>query len=206
MSHTPRRINMARNALSICFFGPSGSGKSTCFEMARDAMLDRLDLRDGARVHRADVAEPLHDIQRAAYDRLGLDSTGQDGRLLSFLADHFGPHLGTAIRSLVDRACESRRPCEVAFVNTDCRNNAYDTLHELGFWFVRVAAPEGTVRDRLSARGDTTPHNPSAAVEQIGKIAARWTINNGGSLGELREQVGNVVQAAIFRRGEFMSA
>jgi|GEM_PF-1476269 len=197
---------MARSALSICFFGPSGSGKSTCFEIARDAMLDRLNLRDGASVHRADVAEPLHDIQRAAYNRLGLDSTGQDGRLLSFLADHFRPHLGTAIRSLVDQACESRRAGEVAFVNTDCRNNAYDTLHELGFWFVRVATPAGVVRDRLSSRGDATPHSPSAAVEQIDKITAHWTINNGGSLDELREQVGGVIRAAIFRREEFMSA
>lgn len=206
-----RRFNMERSGLKICFFGPSGSGKSTCFEMARDAIAERIG--KGVRVYRADVARPLHEIQQNAYTKLGLavpkqrlEDMRQDWTLLAFLASHFESHLGKACYAFVDDVSQAHPGRDAAFINTDCRNNAYDSLHDLGFWFVRVATDEEVVRERLAERQDITPCDMSAAVEQTDKIEAHWTLKNNGTPEELREMVGCVVQAAIFKREEFLSA
>jgi hypothetical protein len=143
----------------------------------------------------------------------------QDGRLLSFLASHFGPHLGRACCSFVDSVSQSHRgwgtawspsaanPArEAAFVNTDCRDNAYDALHDFGFWFVRVEADAETVRGRIARRGDSSPYDAAAAVERIGGIRPHLTLRNDGTLDELRGAVGRAVQAAVFMREEFLAA
>lgn len=208
MGDTLRRFNMGRSGLRLSFFGPSGSGKSTCFRMAEDAIRERT----GWHVYRADVAKPLREIQWAAYLKMGLvepwhseDDMPQDGQLLSFLASHFEPRLGKACCSFVDSVSQSRPARDAAFVNTDCRNNAYDALHDLGFWFVRVEAAADIIRERIARRGDSTPYDPSAAVEQIDKIRPHWTLHNDGTLDELRERVGCMIQAAIFKREEFLA-
>jgi len=212
MGNTLRRFNMERSALKICFFGSSGSGKSTCFEMARGEISDRVG--EGVRVYRADVAAPLREIQWSAYMKMGLvdprensfEGMRQDGALLAFLAGHFEPHLGKACCAFVEGVSRAHPARDAAFVNTDCRNNAYDSLHDLGFWFVRVAADENVMRERLAGRRDITPYDMSAAVEQIDRIEPHWTVENNGTLDELREQVGCVVQAAIFKHEEFTAA
>lgn len=207
MGNTLRRFNMERSALKICFFGPTGSGKSTCFEIAKDAIIDRLD--PAPSVFRADVACPLHEIQWNAYMKLRIvnppqdrfEDMRQDGALLSFLAGHFEAHLGDACYGFVDsisKACPNRG---AAFVNTDCRNNAYDSLVDLGFWFVRVVADESTIHTRLVNRRDITPCGVSA-VDRIDRIEPHWTVENNGTLDELREKVGCVVQNAIFKYDE----
>lgn len=212
MGNTLRRFNMGRSALKICFFGPSGSGKSTCFEMAKDAIVERVDR--GIRVYRADVARPLHEIQWSAYMKLGLakppqdrfEDMRQDGVLLSLLAGHFESHLGEAYYAFVDGVSKASPGSGAAFVNTDCRNNAYGSLHDLGFWFIRVAADESVIRERLAGRRDITPYDMSAAVEQIDGIEPHWTVENNGTLDKLRNAVSCAVQAAIFKREEFLAA
>jgi len=201
---------MERSGLRLSFFGPSGSGKSTCFGMARDAIHERV---GHVAVYRADVAGPLRDVQLAAYQRMGLadpkqsaEDMPQDGRLLSLLASHFEPHLGRACCSFVDSASQAQQARDAAFVNTDCRDNAYGALHDFGFWFVRVEADADTVRERVSRRADLSPYDPAAAVERIGGIRPHLTLHNDGPLGELREAVGRAVQAAIFMREEFLAA
>lgn len=212
MGDTLRRFNMGRSALKICFFGPSGSGKSTCFEMAKDAIAERVNR--GISVYRADVARPLHEIQWSAYIKLGLanppqdrfEDMRQDGALLSFLASHFESHLGEAYYAFVNDISQANPGRAAAFVNTDCRNNAYGSLRDLGFWFVRVAADESVIRERLVGRRDVTPYDMSAAVEQIDGIDPHWTVENNGTLGELRNAIACTVQAALFKREEFLVA
>ena len=211
MGNTLRRFNMERSGLRLSFFGPSGSGKSTCFRMAEDAIRERVG--GHMTVYRADVAKPLREIQLAAHQRMGLadlrqsaEDMPQDGRLLSLLASHFEPHLGLACCSFVDSASQAHPARDAAFVNTDCRNNAYGALHDFGFWFARVEADADTVRGRVARRGDSSPYDASAAVEQIDRIEPHWTLHNNGTLDELREAVGRVVQAAIFMREEFLAA
>lgn len=211
MGNTLRRFNMERSGLRLSFFGRSGSGKSTCFGMAAAAIRERAG--GHMKVYRADVAGPLHEIQFAAYRNMGLADPGQgaenmpqDGRLLSLLASHFEPHLGRACCSLVDSVSQAHPARDAAFVNTDCRDNAYDALHDFGFWFVRVEADADTVRGRVAQRCDLSPYDPGAAVERIGNIRPHLTLRNDGTLDELREAVGRAVQAIIFMRDEFLSA
>jgi len=212
VGNTLRRFNMERSALKVCFFGPSGSGKSTCFDMAKSEIADRVSA--DIRVYRADVAAPLRAIQWGAYMKMGLvdprensfENMRQDGELLAFLAGHFEPHLGKACYAFVDSVSQAHPARDAAFVNTDCRNNAYDSLHDLGFWFVRIATDENVVQKRLAGRQDISPYDMSAAVEQIDRIEPHWTVENNGTLDELREQVGCVIQAAIFKREEFTTA
>lgn len=213
MGNTLRRFYMEQSELRICFFGPSGSGKSTCFGFAEDAIHERVDKK--LQVVRADVARPLREAQWSVYLKMGLippydmttkpDQMPQDGKLLAFLASHFQNHLGPACASYVAEMSDgcNRR---AAFVNTDCRNNAYGALHDAGFWFVRVMTEERLVRERLAERGDITPYDLQSEVERTDEIKPHFTVQNDGTLDDLRESVNCAVQVAIFKREEFLSA
>lgn len=211
MGNTLRRYNMEKSGLRICFFGPSGSGKSTCFRFAEDAMHERI--VGEPKVVRADVAAPLHEAQWSVYLKMGLIPNGmtkpdhmpQDGKLLSFLASHFKKDLGPACAGYVE-AMSAGHNGRIAFVNTDCRNNAYESLRDAGFWFVRVRTDEKLVRERLAERGDITPYDPHSEVGRTDNIEPHFTVQNDGTTDELRDAVNCAVQAAIFRREEFISA
>jgi len=203
---------MEKSGLRICFFGPSGSGKSTCYKFAEDAMCERID--GEPRIVRADVALPLREAQWSVYLKMGLirgsmmtkpDQMPQDGKLLSFLASHFEKNLGPACTSLVESMSEAYHG-HIAFVNTDCRNNAYESLHDAGFWFIRVNTDEKLIRERLAERGDINSYDLTSEVERIDNIEPHFTIRNDGTKDELREAVDCAVQTAIFKREEFISA
>ncbi len=212
MGDTLRKFNMKGNGLRICFFGPSGSGKSTCFGFAEDSIRERVASKP--KIFRADVASPLREAQWSVYLKMGMipdgmmtkpDQMPQDGKLLSFLASHFENNLGPACAGWVESISKAYHG-HAAFINTDCRNNAYESLHDAGFWFVRVAAGERLIRERLAGRGDLTPYDPGAEVERVDGIEPHFTVRNDGTLDELREAVNCAVQAAIFKREEFISA
>lgn len=212
MDNTLRRFNMEKSGPRVCFFGPSGSGKSTCFRFAEDAVRERVG--QGFRVVRADVAAPLHEAQWSVYLKMGLipndmmtkpDQMPQDGKLLSFLASHFEESLGPACASYVEAMSDGHNG-QIAFINTDCRNNAYESLHDAGFWFVRVKTDKGLIRERLAERGDITPYDTRSEVERTDGIEPHFTVRNNGTLNELREAVGCAVQAVIFKRDKFISA
>jgi hypothetical protein len=188
--------------LRIAFVGPSGAGKSTCYGYAADVLASR-----GYMVHRCDAARPLRDIQAYAYRQFGLPSPGdpddagfrQDGRLLGLLAQHFEPHLGTAFERLVRKLASSGscRPLPCALINTDCRNNAYLTLQKLGFTCIRIETPPDILAERRKARGDLTPYDPAAAVEQTSDIKESYRILNDGTLAELEARVRAVIDACL---------
>ena len=207
-----RRFNMENSGIRICFFGPSGSGKSTCFGFAEDAIRERVD--GNPKIVRADVAAPLREAQWSVYLKMSLipngmmtkpDQMPQDGKLLSFLASHFEKYLGPTCAGWVEsmsKACHGH----IAFVNTDCRNNAYESLHDAGFWFARVMTGEKLVSERLAKRGDIAPYDLQSKVEQTDGIEPHFTVENNGTLDELRESVNCAVQAAIFKRKDFLAA
>lgn len=207
MGNTLRRFNMEKSGLRICFFGPSGSGKSTCFGFAENAIRERV--AGKPKVVRADVAAPLREAQWSVYLKMGLIPNGMmtepdrlphDGKLLSFLASHFAGHLGPACAAYVEAMSKGG----IAFVNTDCRNNAYESLHDAGFWFVRVKTDERLIHKRLAERGDWTPYDTQLEVERTDSIEPHFTVRNDGTLDELRESVGCAVQAVIFKREDFV--
>nr|NQU92150.1 hypothetical protein [Bacteroidota bacterium] len=124
-----------RKIVKISLFGPSGSGKSTAAELMVKIIEEKY-LK--YQVILANVAEPLHFIQDLAYRQFGLSNTGQDRKLLQFLAQHFEQRLGERcvdrIQQLIGLQPASQN---LVFVNSDCRNNAYGSLKNTGFIFVK---------------------------------------------------------------------
>lgn len=187
--------------LLVAFVGPSCAGKSTCYEYALPELV-----RLGYLVFRCDVAVPLRRIQQFAYSQFGLKSPGyadvptefkQDGKLLSFLAQHFEERLGPRLAFEVENIQIQNWQEPVAIINTDCRNNAYDSLKELGFVFVWVAASPDNLDKRKTERGDLTPFDPKATVEQIGHIHPKHYIFNNGTLAGLEDSVREVLKRII---------
>ncbi len=192
----------ATKPLLISFYGPSGVGKSTCFAFAREC-LNRLKYT----AIRLDVALPLRQIQRYGATLFSLKSPGrpelpddfnQDRKLLEFLAEHYQNNLGTSFKQNLDKIIEtSSQNTKLAIVNTDCRNNCYETLKTLGFVFVRIDAPDAILAQRKNLRGDLTPFNGNAAVESISEMRCRYQINNDSGLATLATRVFSVVDAIV---------
>lgn len=163
--------------LQICFVAPSGYGKSTASEI--------LIKEYGGCVIK--IAEPLYDLQRSFYSKLGILDDKQDGELLQFY--------GRKVRDikpgyLLDIFCESVRnlkDCYNIIVNDDCRPLDYDCLKELGFIFVRV---NGLVRDR----DDFTKANPNNSLEWQNDIPCDYELNNYGSIEEYTRNIIELIE------------
>lgn len=193
--------------LLISFFGPSTAGKSTCYTFAKE----RLEQLNYFPV-RLDVALPLRQIQKEAYEVFQIEDPGkpdlpenfrQDGKLLEFLAEHFQNFLGSAFTYKFSRIVDSTKAyislqkTPLAVINTDCRNNCYDTLKGLGFTFIRVQTSEAVMQQRKSLRGDATPYSDSSAVEAFDRIQAKYQINNDKGLASLATNVFSVIDALV---------
>ena len=204
---TLRCTNMSKSGLRVAFVGPSGSGKSTCFRYAFDAIRDAY---YPVIVHRADVATPLHEIQHEAYGKFGIiareetsiEGTRQDGKLLAFLAEHFEPYLGSYFIRQVDET--SSKDILAAFVNTDCRDNAYTALYDAGFWFIQMRTPPSIIKERLGERGDFTEPPIGSSVESTGEIVPHWRITNDGSLDALQAEVIHAIDMVGQMRYEYL--
>ena len=183
--------------LLISFVGPSGSGKSTCFEYAKPPLQ-----KMGFLIYRCDVAYPLRLIQKYAHQTFGLESPGdpensvgftQDGQLLAFLAGHFEGYLGACAKKRIEELHHKNQNYPIVIVNTDCRNNAYPTLQRLGFVFIEVSVTPEILAKRRKERGDKTPFDHTAAVEQYNLIRPTYRIENNGTKEDLKNAVENVI-------------
>lgn len=158
--------------LKICLLAPSGYGKSTASEI--------LIREYGGCVIK--IAEPLYELQKSFYHKLGIWEDKQDGELLQFY--------GRKVRSinpsyLLDVFNESligaRDYCNI-IINDDCRPMDYEYLKNLGFIFVKI---NGYVRDR----DDFTKANPKSSLEWQSEIPCDYELNNYGSLDEYRNEI-----------------
>ena len=179
----------------VSFIGPSGSGKSTCRQFAEKYLRER-----GYDVYHVDVAAPLRQIQTYAYElftKKSQDATAldykQDGRLLQFLAEHFEDRLGPTFKASIKEILDYCPSKKIAIINTDCRNNAYKTLKELGFVFIRLTVPPILLAVRQMARGDLTKSDHHSSVEQYDTIEYSHEIDNVGSLDDLEKNVYQVL-------------
>lgn len=191
---------MPANAL-ISFYGPSGSGKSTCFEYALP-VLESL----GFEVYRCDVAYPLRRIQNYAYELFGKAKPGnpedpvkfrQDGAFLSFLANHFSDRLGPLFEKRAEELLGRPSHKAIALVNTDCRNNAYPVLAEMGFRFVKIEVRADILDVRRKERGDITYTDYEAEVEKYNLISPANVIWNNGTKDFLKKMVEEAVLALV---------
>ena len=183
--------------LKICFFGPSGSGKSTCYPYAREFFYNsRMNARRDVR--RCDVAQPLREIQTQVYSQLGLPSPGdsrlpetfqQDGKLLSFLSEHYQNSLRSLTENRLKLLEQQGHPFETVIINTDCRNNMYSIFKDHGFKFIKVEVKPETLTQRRLQRGDLTLFDYSVAVEQLDQIIPDFVITNDDSLESLKQKI-----------------
>lgn len=81
----------------------------------------------------------------------------------------------------------------ILLLNADCRNNAYPTLKNEGFTFVRVDTNPYLRLSRLQERQDITSADLSSNIEQIDQIVADYTIDNNGSLEDLKKNIENLL-------------
>ncbi len=185
--------------LLLSFVGPSGAGKSTTYQFVENYLRTQ-----GFSVLRRDVARPLRAMQCSLYTHLDLSSPGdpdipetfkQDGALLGMLAAHFAQPLVDLFAHQVQRDLGSTP--KQAIINTDCRNNAYSTLKDLGFIFVRLEVTPEILSVRRAARGDLTPFDHTKAVEAYDQIIPAHTLRNEGTLADLRMGVESVLETLL---------
>ncbi len=166
--------------LRLCFFGKeSGVGKSTAGALAYDYLSFEIKTHS---VYRLNVAQPLHDIQSFAYQRFNLESTGQDGRLLQFLAAHFQARLGPTFQANLDHL--ESLATKTIIINSDCRNNTYPVLKDRSFIFIEVLRPRPIARI-----GDSSQFNKDHPVEFTSQIVPDLRLDNSGTLEDLRPRL-----------------
>ncbi len=183
----------------ISFVGPSGSGKSTCF-----AYVEKYLSAQGFTVLKVNVAHPLRAAQSYCYSIFRKESQDplaedfrQDGALLGFLAAHFEDSLGVLFRERFAEALKGCAAGKVAVVNTDCRNNTYETLRSLGFVFVRISSREDVLAERRLHRGDLTLFDHNASVEAYDRIVCESVIANNGTREDLDKKVEQLLRTRI---------
>lgn len=188
--------NKMRQKIFISFYGPSGSGKSACYKYAA-----RFFKKNSYKVYRADVAYPLRRIQKYAYKLFDRDTQNprsenfkQDGLLLGFLAKYFESNLGIHAVNQVKKILALNKTRKLAFINTDCRNNAYDYLRAMGFIFVKLNVNFNILTKRRAKRKDISTFDYESDVEKCEKIKFNYVIENNGSLNNLRDQIFKIVK------------
>lgn len=187
---------MLKNKLLISFFGPSGAGKTTCYKYASEFLKNY-----GFEAYRVDIAYPLRRIQSFSYELFGKNCPGkseepenfkQDGTLLGFLAKHFEKNFEYSARKAIFEIC-GRCIDNYAIINTDCRNNTYQILKELGFIFVKVTADKNVLAKRLALRKDLTSFDYKANVEKYNIIQSAYIIDNSDTLENLEIKIKKIL-------------
>jgi len=183
------------NVTKICFFGPSGSGKTTAMNMAYGYLASELGNRSNTLF--LNVSTPLHSIQNDIYKKLNLPNISQDGQLLQFLVEHFGIEVLLVLfkKELNRFLLENEDADKPLFIlNSDCRNNAYDTLKEHGFIFIKVMTDYKIRAERLGERQDMSRADLNKKYEQTSGMIEDYIIYNNGKKWELREEVKNTME------------
>ena len=93
------------------------------------------------------IAEPLYELQKAFYDKLGIDiGDKQDGELLQFLGKKVRKEHATFLLDEFDKKLAKAEATIIS--NDDCRPDDYQHLKEQGFIFVKI---NGFKRERDSS-------------------------------------------------------
>jgi len=172
--------------IKLSFFGPLGSGKSTASHFSRDIFRELLPLYW---FKKCNVAEPLYLIQNYVYSTMGVQNPLQDSKFLKYIAKKFEDDLGPrCVRKA--RGVAYTYQGKVVCVNSDCRNNAYRSLKDDGFIFIKVRAKLSVRSGRIIERGDVT-------IAGIDQIKADYSISNNGSLSQFKISIEKVIKKII---------
>ncbi|WP_328955074.1 ATP-binding protein [Kitasatospora purpeofusca] len=186
-SPVPTSEKRARTEMRrIATYGRPGAGKSTLTGMLQEQLTSR-----GLTVVKIRLAEPLYALQGTIYHTAGrklASAEQQDGQLLNALGAHLRrinpTALTDAFANKVNAAVE-QEPDAVVLCD-DARAADIDALHDLGFSFVQVWAPDDLRTHRKAGRGDLAPGDENHPTEAAITITPQYRVENTGSLEMLR--------------------
>ncbi|MER6291160.1 hypothetical protein [Streptomyces sviceus] len=139
------------------------------------------------------LAQPLYDVQKDFYRRLGEDLTPgqQDGALLNFLGSHFRRISPDFLVADFSRRCETAAASGAdVLLCDDARPVDLGPLAAGGFRLVRVSAPDALRSARKAQRGDQTAGRDDHPTELGGvPMVPDFELVNDGSLTALEQQV-----------------
>lgn len=179
-----------RQAVAVALFGLPGAGKTTsgrCF-------LESFS-RSGFTCTNVKIAEPLYELQAHVYEISGhplVSHYAQDGPLLQDLGLHVRRIDAHALLRHFTRRLETwlasvDEPC--ACICDDVRAPDAEHLRSLGFRFVEVTAPDHVRAARRAQRGDRARAADEHQLEARPAIEADLSIDNSGTLDQLRTNV-----------------
>ena len=160
--------------MRICFLAPSGYGKSTAIEI----------LKKHFNVTNIKIAEPMYELQKEFYDKLGYDiGDRQDGELLQFYGNKIRKENSEYL--LRTFASKINLVKDTIILNDDCRPPDYEFLKELGFIFIKI---NGYKRDR----NDISEVDSKNKVEWQSEIPYDYEIDNYTTIEEYEQNLMNL--------------
>ncbi|MFW6130211.1 MAG: hypothetical protein ACOC56_03430 [Atribacterota bacterium] len=173
--------------IKVAFVGPSGSGKDTSASLLQNFLKEKSIFS-----LRKDVAAPLHDMQEYIYNTLETKPEGeQDTELLAFLAGKFKKDIirlfHEEIESIKKNIVEKNLYDIIAIINSDCRDNAYQSLKNQGFIFVKVSTDYIKRINRVRTRDKIKICKNS--LDSTSKIKEDYIIYNNNSIEDLQQSI-----------------
>lgn len=157
--------------MKVCFLAPSGYGKSTAIEI----------LKKYYDIENIKIAEPLYDLQKDFYKKIGIDVCDkQDGELLQFYGKKIRKENNNYLLDVFANKLNNAN--SFIITNDDCRPDDYEFLIEQGFIFVKI---NGFKRDR----DDITIANSKESIEWQDDIPFNYEVNNYGTLKEFEDEL-----------------
>ena len=193
-----------RKIVKIYLFGSSGSGKSTAAKLMVKIIEEKypeyLFHLISAKDETQDMATTITQTS-GGLDMLSIYKASQAVvffRIVCEQAEHFEQQLG---EKCVDRVQQSIGLQSVdqnlVFINSDCRNNAYEFLKNAGFVFAKVYTSSGIIRKRRSGRNDIGKFDFKNPVEQIDQIREDFCIDNSRFLDDLSKNVNRFLRKVL---------
>ncbi|MFI9587784.1 hypothetical protein ACIHCQ_39645 [Streptomyces sp. NPDC052236] len=176
----------------VALHGSPGAGKSTFATLLAQEVTAA-----GAHALRLKLGAPLYELQAIVYAMAGrplLDGGDQDGQLLNTLGSHLrriNPDALTEVFTRRVRQAEQIKP-QAVLVCDDLRAADVEAVTGLGFDLVEITAPKPLRMARKRARGDLSPGDEDHLPEVPVAAASRWSVDNIGSLNDLRERAAQI--------------
>lgn len=165
--------------MKICFLAPSGYGKSTAIGI----------LKKHFEVENIKIADPLYELQKDFYDKLGIEvGDKQDGELLQFFGKKVRKENSEFLLNEFNKKLEKAEATIIS--NDDCRPDDYKFLKEKGFVFIKI---NGFKRDR----DDITQADSKSKIEWQSEIPYDYEIDNNGTIEEYEEKLLNLMNKLL---------
>ena len=183
--------------IKISFFGIFNSAKNEAAELMTKVIGKKFPM---SIYSTGNISMILDNIQNIIYKDLDI-LPKKDKELTDFLNAHFSEYLGPRfVKNLkmfrksidFDKLNENGIGDYVFLINNDCQNNAYKSLKDEGFIFVKVDKPFDCFMDE----------EPEEQIQKVDQIIPDYVITNHGNIDELEEQISNVLDLIVQKYNE----